>query len=152
MVKKWSVSSRTGFTLVELLVVIAIIGVLVGLLLPAVQAAREAARRMSCTNNMRQIGLSLYNFESSRKKLPPSSVQLVNGALSAAAQSNANELVEYRKVGSSGTLGQDYAKQCFLTSVLPYLEQNKTTCSMQGLDSTRNRTGLSCRTVRLPRS
>ncbi len=59
-----------GFTLVELLVVIAIIGILVGLLLPAVQAAREAARRMQCSNNMKQQALGVLNYEASYKKLP----------------------------------------------------------------------------------
>ena len=84
---------RGGFTLVELLVVIAIIGVLVALLLPAVQAAREAARRMQCTNHVRQLSLSLHNFHD------------VNGTFP-------------KHVSPGGVTGVSW-----LVSVLPFLEQ-----------------------------
>src|SRR3954464_7877377 len=74
-----------GFTLVELLVVIAIIGILVALLLPAIQAAREAARRTKCVNNLKNVALSALNYESSKKALPPGSLLVLDPKTGGAA-------------------------------------------------------------------
>lgn len=95
--------SNRGFTLVELLVVIAVIGVLVGLLLPAVQAARETARRMSCQNNIKQIGLAVHLFENQYKHLPPG-------------------LKTYTAKGASGNVTNWYGNPVF-AYLLPFVEQ-----------------------------
>lgn len=99
---------RFAFTLVELLVVIAIIGILVGLLLPAVQAAREAARRMQCSNNLKQLGLALLNYESSNRRFP----SLGHRPLAAS-----------RSTPGMGRLTGVSGLYSFRLSVLPFLEQ-----------------------------
>jgi prepilin-type N-terminal cleavage/methylation domain-containing protein len=104
MTTPFSLRARSGFTLVELLVVIAIIGILVALLLPAVQAAREAARRSQCSNNLKQIGLALHNHENAFTYMPPWAF-------------------DFDPAPAGNPLGNQRQGHSPLTMILPYMEQ-----------------------------
>jgi prepilin-type N-terminal cleavage/methylation domain-containing protein/prepilin-type processing-associated H-X9-DG protein len=104
---------RVGFTLIELLVVIAIIAILIGLLLPAVQKVRAAAARMSCSNNLKQLGLAAHNYQSVYGKLPPGSL----GARPATNPDTDSTFFSYQHLGC-------------LTLLLPYIEQDNLYKSM----------------------
>ncbi|MCC9607143.1 DUF1559 domain-containing protein [Blastopirellula sp. JC732] len=109
-------SRHSGFTLVELLVVIAIIGVLIALLLPAVQQAREAARRMTCSNHIKQLGLALHNYHDTNRVFPPGTF---------AAQLNSS-------------LGSNPGSMSWMPTILPFIEQGPLSDQLTPYMKTRN--------------
>jgi prepilin-type N-terminal cleavage/methylation domain-containing protein/prepilin-type processing-associated H-X9-DG protein len=112
-----SIFSRRAFTLVELLVVIAIIGILIALLLPAVQSARESARRTQCTNNLRQFGLAMHNYENAFRRFPPAQINNITDL------ATSPEYAAWRAQNPGHTMPKAYYQWNFVVYLLPYFEQ-----------------------------
>lgn len=138
---------KTGFTLVELLVVIAIIGVLIGLLLPAVQYAREAARRMQCQNNLKQLGLAFHNYESAIKRLPPGMIWNGRGESMGAGELPVGT-IDHIGLGTNPAL--DRLKSNWVIALLPYLEQGSLYDSFNGDVTVNHPLNKAVRTAEIP--
>ena len=130
--------SRAGFTLVELLVVITIIGILIALLLPAVQAAREAARRMQCTNNLKQIGLATHNFATAEGYLPPTSQMETNGPCLS------------QQGGYDAVRSDTFYRWTAFMMLLPYLEQSNVYDQMDPYRNAYASVNMGPRSVEIP--
>ncbi|BBO33336.1 hypothetical protein PLANPX_2948 [Lacipirellula parvula] len=125
--------SQSGFTLVELLVVIAIIGVLVALLLPAVQAAREAARRSQCTNNMKQAALRMLNYESQKGQLPRGTYNYIDST----GGGTAPPYGKFDGVTSTGTGDDKGDRRCWFQDLLPFIEQQQLSAGFESFANTK---------------